>query len=117
MRARRATVRANHATVRARRTTARARSDLRHYRAAVRAQHRYHWDTWHRPSGWYYRRWAVGGRLPHSWFARDFWITNFLTFGLLAPPPGYEWVRQGPDAVLVNTYTGEVLRVEYDVFY
>jgi Ni/Co efflux regulator RcnB len=32
------------------------------------------------------------------------------------PPAGYEWVRVGADALLVNTATGEVLQVEYGVF-
>jgi hypothetical protein len=29
---------------------------------------------------------------------------------------GYEWVRDGNDAILVNTDSGEILQVEYGVF-
>ena len=122
--ARKATVRANRATAHARRATAHARRttirnnrDLARWRGAVRAQHRYRWNTWHRPRGWNYRRWYVGGYMPRTWYARDYWITNYLALSLLAPPPDYEWIRQGPDAVLVDINTGAVLRVEYDVFY
>lgn len=136
--ANRATRRAHRATVSARQTTRRGRREivharrvrrhahralvrnrreLRRWRGAIRAQRRYHWANWHRPHGWYYRRWYVGGYLPRNWLARDYWITNYLAFGLIAPPPDYEWVRQGPDAVLVDINTGGVLRVEYGAFY
>ena len=36
--------------------------------------------------------------------------------GLLTPWDGYEWVRYGDDALLVDIDTGEVIRVEYDLF-
>lgn len=32
-------------------------------------------------------------------------------------PYGYEWVRVGADALLVDRHSGEVIRVEHDVFY
>jgi len=31
--------------------------------------------------------------------------------------PGYVWVRYGPDALLIDTYTGEIIQVRYDVFW
>jgi hypothetical protein len=41
--------------------------------------------------------------------------------GLLVPglgaPPDYQWVRYGPDLLLVDLTTGEVIDVVYDVFY
>jgi Nickel/cobalt transporter regulator len=37
-------------------------------------------------------------------------------FALEVPPVGYEWVRDGNDAILVNTDSGEILQVEYGVF-
>jgi Ni/Co efflux regulator RcnB len=39
-----------------------------------------------------------------------------VPFGLAPPPYGYEWVRNGDDALLIDTNTGEILQVEYDVF-
>jgi len=37
--------------------------------------------------------------------------------GLQPPPPGFQWVRQGPDVVLVNLRTGQIIDVAYGVFY
>jgi Ni/Co efflux regulator RcnB len=41
----------------------------------------------------------------------DYWL-----FALEVPPVGYEWVRYGVDALLINTSNGEILQVEYGVF-
>jgi len=35
---------------------------------------------------------------------------------LEVPPVGYEWVRDGADAILVNTSTGEIPQMKYGVF-
>jgi Ni/Co efflux regulator RcnB len=48
---------------------------------------------------------------------RDYWLTDWWMFDLPIPPYGYEWVRYGDDALLINTYTGQILEVEYGVFY
>jgi Ni/Co efflux regulator RcnB len=55
--------------------------------------------------------------LPAIYWGHDYWITDFLAFGLFAPPTGYVWVRYGPDALLIDQYTGEVIQVDYDAFY
>lgn len=86
-------------------------------RRNLNSPHRYHWNVYHRPSGWYAHRWTYGERLPRAWFVRDYWIGDFIMFGLMMPPDGYVWVRVGDDALLVDTDTGEVVRVEYNVFY
>jgi Ni/Co efflux regulator RcnB len=85
--------------------------------ANINAPHRYHFGTYRRPSGWYAHRWTYGQRLPSAWYARNYWIPNYVTFGLVAPPDGYQWIREGNDAVLVDIDTGEIIRVVYDVFY
>ena len=41
---------------------------------------------------------------------------NYAALGLTPPPPGFIWVRYGPDLVLVNQMTGEIADVAYDVF-
>ncbi|HWA88966.1 MAG TPA: RcnB family protein [Rhizomicrobium sp.] len=82
-----------------------------------RAPHRYRIGTWHAPRGFAYRRFAIGERIPAVLLAADFFLTGYAAYGLEAPPPGYIWVRDGDDAVLVDRYTGEVIAVEYDVFY
>ena len=93
------------------------RANVTRYRGNFRAAHRYRFANWRRPGNWYYRRWAYGQRLPYGWYGSSFWLTNYIAFGLMAPPYDYQWIRQGNDAVLVDIETGEVLRVEYDVFY
>jgi Ni/Co efflux regulator RcnB len=49
--------------------------------------------------------------------AADYFLTSYALYGLAPPPPGYVWVRDGTDAVLVDRYTGQVIQVQEDVFY
>ena len=89
----------------------------RNLRRAVRATHRFHAGAYRRPAGWYSHHWTVGARLPRAWFARNYWITDFGIYGLIAPPDGLVWVRVGPDAMLIDPDTGEVIQVEYNLFW
>ena len=58
---------------------------------------------WNAPGGWNaYRRMGRGQRLPNYWLRADFRIPDYLSFGLAAPPRGYNWVRYYDDAVLVD---------------
>ena len=83
----------------------------------MQASHRYRAGAYRPPQGYTYRRWAYGQRLPGAYYARNFWISNFLAYSLFAPPPGLVWVRYGPDALLIDQYTGEIIQVRYGVFY
>ncbi len=69
------------------------------------------------PPGFAYRRWAVGSVLPRALFASAFFYPGFASIGLQAPAPGYQWVRFGPDLLLVNLGTGEVEDVVYGAFF
>jgi Nickel/cobalt transporter regulator len=69
------------------------------------------------PRGWGYQRWAVGAFLPPVFLVRDYWYPDWDLIGLPPPPPDYQWVRYGPDLLLVDLTTGEVIDVVYDVFY
>jgi Ni/Co efflux regulator RcnB len=89
----------------------------RDYQFNATATDRFHWGSYDRPDGWYYRRWGFGEYLPGAFWARDYWLTSWWLFDLAIPPYGFEWVRYGDDALLVNVYTGQILEVEYDVFY
>lgn len=110
--------RAVHHAVRAAHPGHRApRAVVAKFRKNVVAAHRFHAGPYRAPPGWHYRRWVFGERLPGIYFGRDFWITDFLAFGLFAPPDGYVWVRYGPDAMLIDEYTGEIIQVDYGVFY
>jgi Ni/Co efflux regulator RcnB len=70
-----------------------------------------------RPSGWYQKRWTYGERLPSAWFGASYYVSDFLTLGLTAPPPGYQWIRVGNDVVLVDISTGEIVQTDYDAYY
>jgi len=87
------------------------------YQRNVTASQRFHYGSYNRPSGWVSRRWTYGEYLPTSFWARDYWLTSWWMFDLTIPPYGYEWVRYGDDALLVNVDTGQILQVQYDVFY
>ena len=94
------------------------RSVVLKVRANIRAPHRFRAPkAYVRPAGWYSHRWVYGEHLPRAFFAPDYFILDFTAFGLIAPWDGYEWVRYGDDALLIDIETGEVIRVEYDVFY
>ncbi|MBN9534661.1 MAG: RcnB family protein [Alphaproteobacteria bacterium] len=94
-----------------------ARPNYSKYRSTVKAPRRYHAGVYHAPKGYAYRRWSYGQRLPSTYFTRSFWLMNFTTYGLFAPPSDAVWVRYGPDALLVDRYDGEIIRVVYGVFY
>ncbi len=68
------------------------------------------------PRGYSYRRWGIGAILPSVFLAPAFFYTGWASLGLQAPVPGYSWVRNGPDLVLVNLSTGEIEDVIYGVF-
>ena len=69
------------------------------------------------PPGWGYRRWAVGAFLPPIFLAPAYYYTDWAALGLDPPPPGTQWVRYGPDLLLVDVSTGNVIEVVPDVFY
>jgi Ni/Co efflux regulator RcnB len=68
------------------------------------------------PNGWAYRRWATGMMLPPLFLAPAYFYADWAALGVTAPPPGFQWVRYGPDLLLVNVTTGEVVDTVYDAF-
>jgi Ni/Co efflux regulator RcnB len=79
--------------------------------------HRLRLGIFHYPPGYAYRRWTIGQTLPQLLFSTAYYFTDYASLGLDAPPYGYQWVRYGPDVVLVNIRTGEILDVVSGVFY
>jgi len=77
----------------------------------------FHVSPYRYPSGWGYRRWSFGAFLPFAFLAPDYTLYQYWTYGLPAPPPGYHWIRVGPDALLVRYGDGYVLDAIYGVFY
>jgi len=97
--------------------TTHAHIDIATYRRNVTAERRFHYGDYRAPHGYAYRRWSFGEHLPAVYFGRDYWIPNYWNFGLAWAPEGCEWVRFGPDAILVDIGTGEIVQVDYGVFY
>ena len=91
--------------------------DRPYYNHNFNADRTYPIGPYHPPRGFQYRRWAYGDILPGIFWAQDYWLTDYWLFGLDVPPVGYEWVRYGPDALLVNITTGEVIQVVYGRFF
>jgi Ni/Co efflux regulator RcnB len=58
-----------------------------------------------------YQRWGYGSFLPRAWLVPARFVVDFGYYNLAAPPPNFEWVQDGPDALLVNLNTGMVVQV------
>jgi len=86
------------------------------YQHNYQAARSYHIGPYHRPPGWVAHHWVFGQILPRAYWTAPYIIADFWLFGLEIPPAGYEWVRDGPDALLISVDTGEILQVEYGVF-
>jgi len=98
----------------------RPRYNEQYFPHQIRPAQRYHWGgdrEWAGQPGYYHRHWRYGDFLPDGWFGSAFWIGDWASYDLPVPPYGYEWVRVGPDAVLVDTYSGEVVSTVYGLFY
>jgi Ni/Co efflux regulator RcnB len=81
------------------------------------AHDRFRAGSYRQPYGYYSRAWAFGDFLPRPWFAHDYWLDDFLDFDLPYPPPGFVWVRVGPDAVMIDRFTGRVVQVVRGIFW
>jgi Ni/Co efflux regulator RcnB len=86
------------------------------YQHNFQAARSYHIGPYRRPPGWTAHRWGYGEILPRAYWAPQYLIADYWLFALEVPPGGYEWVRDGNDALLIDTATGEILQVEYGVF-
>ena len=86
------------------------------YQHNFQAARSFHIGPYHRPSGWHDHHWTFGEVLPRAYWAPEYLIADYWLFALEVPPAGYEWVRDGSDAMLINTADGTILQVEYGVF-
>jgi Ni/Co efflux regulator RcnB len=86
------------------------------YQHNFQAARSYKIGPYHRPAGWVARRWVFGQILPRTYWAPQYLVADYWLFSLEVPPAGYEWVRVGADAMLVDIVGGEILQVEYGVF-
>jgi Ni/Co efflux regulator RcnB len=96
---------------------ARPNIDIHAYQRNVSAPRHFQAGSYRAPQGYSYRRWSWGQSLPAIYFGRDYWISDYASYGLFAPPHGLVWVRFGPDALLIDEYSGEIVQVDYGLFY
>jgi len=75
-----------------------------------------HAGVYHGPRGYTYRRWTVGHVLPRAYWAPTYYYPGYVALGLYAPQANYQWIRYGPDLVLVNIRTGNITDIRYGVF-
>jgi Ni/Co efflux regulator RcnB len=90
--------------------------DRASYQHNFKAARSYRIGPYHRPTGWVARSWTYGQILPRAYWAPEYLIGDYWLFALEVPPAGYEWVRDGNDALLISTDSGEILQVESGVF-
>jgi Ni/Co efflux regulator RcnB len=91
--------------------------DFSSFHRNFNAPHRFHASGYARPNGWYAHHWTFGETLPALFWTRNYWLSDFGDYGLMPPPPGTVWVRDGADALLIDQYSGEIIQVAYNVFY
>jgi Ni/Co efflux regulator RcnB len=81
------------------------------------SQSRYRLGAYRAPYGYYVRDWGYGDFLPRGWYGDSYFLGDFLDFDLPYPPPGYEWVRVGGDAIMVDRFTGRIVQVVRGIFW
>jgi Ni/Co efflux regulator RcnB len=95
------------------------RNDRRYDWHDWRRRHRshFHLSFYYDPFGWGYSPFSVGWRMWPSYYGSRYWINDPYQYRLPYAPPGYRWVRYYDDAVLVDTWSGEVVDVIYNFFW
>lgn len=68
------------------------------------------------PRGWVNRTWYFGDILPAPFFAPEYRLADYWLFDLETPPIGFEWVRYGHDALLIDLASGRVEQTMYGIF-
>ncbi|MBS0333732.1 MAG: RcnB family protein, partial [Proteobacteria bacterium] len=87
------------------------------YPSVMWAQNRFRIGAYRQPYGYYVRAWNYGDFLPRAWFAESYWIDDFIDYDLPYPPPGFTWVRVGPDALMIDEYSGRIVQVVRGIFW
>jgi Ni/Co efflux regulator RcnB len=84
-----------------------------------RRHHRslFHLGFYYDPFGWGYQPYQIGWRLWPSYYSSRYWINDPWQYRLPYAPPGTQWVRYYDDAVLVDTWSGQVVDVIYNFFW
>ncbi len=92
-------------------------TSFRDFHRSFNAPRRFQAPAYRQPNGWYNHRWSFGEFLPSLFWAPSYWLNDYYHYGLPPPPYGAVWVRDGSDALLIDRSSGEIITVEYEVFY
>jgi len=84
-----------------------------------RRKHRsiFHLGFYYDPFGWGYNPFQIGWRMWPSYYRSSFWINDPWYYRLPYAPPGTRWIRYYDDAILVDTWSGQVIDVIYNFFW
>ena len=95
-----------------------------------RGDRRYDWQDWRRhhhssfhigfyldPFGFGYQRMGYGWQLFPSYYQSSYWLRDPWQYRLPPVYGPYRWVRYYDDALLVDTWSGEVVDVIYNFFW
>jgi len=84
-----------------------------------RRHHRsiFHLGFYYDPFGWNYNPFEIGWRMWPSYYSSRYWINDPWYYRLPYAPPGTRWVRYYDDAILVDTWSGQVVDVIYNFFW
>ena len=93
------------------------RVDRDAYQHNYQVQRSFQVGPYHPPRNWHYRHWGYGEFLPRWFWGPQYYLSDYWLFGLEVPPVGFEWVRYGPDALLISLSNGQVLQAAYGVFH
>jgi Ni/Co efflux regulator RcnB len=81
------------------------------------ARERFRMGSYRQPFGFTSRLWMRGDFLPFVYYSDGYTLGNYWSFDLYDPPFGCRWVRVGDDALLVDSYTGEVVDGVSNIFW
>jgi len=59
----------------------------------------------------HFHRWGYGQFYPRDLLVPAAFLVDYAAYDLAAPAADCEWVQNGPDALLVNLDTGQVIQV------
>jgi hypothetical protein len=92
------------------------RYDWRSYRERNRSHYRM--PRYYNPyRGYGYTRFSIGFSLNSLFYSSRYWINDPGYYRLPPAYGGTRWIRYYNDALLVDTYSGEVIDVIYDFFW
>ena len=91
------------------------RYDWRHHRDRNRSIFRigFYFD----PFGYSYRQFGIGSFLYPNYYQSNYWINDPWQYRLPPAYGPYRWVRYHSDALLIDTYSGEVVDVIHGFFW